>query len=124
MINVPFNGYKILLVDDEVTTVFGYKSEMEMLDIKVDGANTLHEAEEFLTSGTYQAVVTDLNLSGKMDLDGLLVIRTTLKYQPQAVIIVITGIGDDAIKKIVFDAGAHYYLEKPVEAQSIIALFK
>ncbi|MFC1586272.1 response regulator [Fibrobacterota bacterium] len=113
---------RVLLVDDDRAVVFGYRTEMEIEGLKVDSAYTLDDAEQFIRAHIYRAVITDLNLSGKMDLEGIKVVKSVRQHQPESVIIAVTGISDEDVKKRVLDAGARHYLEKPVEARSIIKL--
>jgi DNA-binding response OmpR family regulator len=118
----PIN--KLLLVDDDQAMVFGYRTEMELEGFEVDSAFTFEQAEQLINGNTYQAVVTDLNLSGKMDLEGLKVIKAARKNQPQSTVIIVSGISDEVVKKRALSCGAQRYLEKPVEARYIIALLR
>jgi len=115
---------RILLVDDDISLLFGYRVEMEMEHLLIDTATTLAEADDLLNKEKYKAVVTDLNLAGKESFEGLIIVDLAIKKQPDSTVIVVTGISDDGIKESSLKAGAHFFLEKPVKACDLIQLFE
>ena len=73
---------QLLLVEDEEALVFGLQRLLQTPVIAVDTARTLDEANALINTKTYNAVITDLNLSPANALEGLEVIRNTKAHQP------------------------------------------
>jgi len=110
---------QLLLVEDEEALVFGLQRLLQTPVIAVDTARTLDEANALINTKTYNAVITDLNLSPANALEGLEVIRNTKAHQPGCKIIAITAYGQDPLGDNVRDLGADFYLEKPVPPRTI-----
>ena len=105
---------RILIVDDEVATLFAYKKLIEREGIGVDVCESLDEAIEQIKSRRYSAIIADLRMSGTDNADGLEVLRAAREEQVDAKVIIVTGYGNKETKQTALAMGAAYYFEKPV----------
>jgi DNA-binding NtrC family response regulator len=113
------NIKRILIVDDEEVTLFGYKQVLSEPWLVVDTAETADAAKLLLEAGRYSAVILDLRLSNSTALEGLDLIPLVKIAQKDCRIIVITAYGDEAIKRATMESGADLFLEKPVDPENI-----
>jgi DNA-binding NtrC family response regulator len=109
---------KILLVDDEESTVFGYTNFLTKLGYSVEAAKNLIEAKMALAKTQYHAILLDLNLPDGNALDSIPEIKAN---NEGIVIIVITGVSDipTAVKAMKY--GAHNFLTKPIVMDDLLA---
>jgi DNA-binding NtrC family response regulator len=109
---------KILLVDDEESTIFGYTNYLTKSGYSVENAKSLMEAKHCLAKNQYHAVLLDLNLPDGNALDSIPEIKMN---NEGIVIIVITGISDipTAVKAMKY--GAHNFLTKPIVMEDLLA---
>ena len=110
---------RILIVDDEATTLFAYKKLFKKNGVEVETAGTFEEAEALLNKHSFQAIVTDLCLSGKSSLEGLEILRLVGRSHPQTKVILITAYGNPDIMAKAYDLGASFYFEKPVPIKTL-----
>lgn len=105
---------KVLLVDDEREFVQTLSERLLMRDmgsaIAYDGesALTLVEEEE------PEVMILDLKMPG---IDGIEVLRRVKETQPEIEVIILTGHGSEADRKVCMDLGAFAYLQKPVDIE-------
>ena len=111
---------RILIVDDEVATLFAYKKLIEREGIGVDVCESLDEAIEQIKSRHYNAIIADLRMSGTDNADGLEVLRTAREEQVDTKVIIVTGYGNKEIEQTALAMGAAYYFEKPVLPSEIL----
>ena len=116
----PFPIGRILIVDDDVATLFAYKKLIEREGIGVDVCESLDEAIELIKSHPYYAIVADLRLAGTDNMDGLEVLRTVRERRMDTKVIIVTGYGNKEIEQKALDMGASYYFEKPVLPSAIL----
>jgi DNA-binding NtrC family response regulator len=110
---------RVLAIDDEPAMTEWLKILLEHAGYEVKTALIGTRGEEIFKSWHPDAVITDMMLP---DVDGLDLLRRFKEAHAEAEVLVITGHGSipkavDAIK-----AGASYFLEKPIEPDSILAL--
>ncbi len=79
----------ILLVDDEATILFTYKTILERDGYRVDTARSFAEGEKLLKQRTYDAVIADLNL--ERENLGLELVREARRLPSHPVTVVYTG---------------------------------
>ena len=103
---------RVLLVDDEREFVQTLSERLLMRDmgsaVAYDGESALklvHEDEP-------EVMILDLKMPG---IDGIEVLRRVKKTRPEIEVIILTGHGSEADKKICMDLGAFAYLQKPVD---------
>lgn len=107
-------GKRILIVDDEITTLQAYKKLLQKPGIEVDMAETLEEAENLMRKESYHVIITDLRLNGENKEGGFEILRCVDKYYPETKAILITAHGNPALKEKAHTLGASFYFEKPV----------
>lgn len=102
---------KILLIDDEDATRFGFSRYLSKAGYVVHEAANLSEAQESINSQRYDAVLLDVNLPDGSGLDWIIDVR---KSYPDLPIVVITGYGDIPVAVEAMRRGADNFLTKPV----------
>lgn len=116
---------KILFVDDEtqITETLSLALTRRSKEYEIVGASSVEEAMQRLSSDSFDVVVTDVQMPGKSGFDLLQEIRTNerLKTLP---VIVITGMGDQEMKRQAIDSGADDLLAKPVSVSDLVARLK
>ena len=111
---------RILIVDDEVATLFAYKKLIEREGIGVDVCESLDEAIERIKTHPYYAIIADLRLAGTDNTDGLEILRTVREGRMDTKVIIVTGYGNREIEQKALAMGAAYYFEKPVLPSAIM----
>jgi DNA-binding NtrC family response regulator len=112
---------RVLVIDDEPAMTEWFKILLEHEGYEVRTALIGARGDEIFRNWRPDAVVTDMVLP---DVDGLDLVRRFKDASTDSEVIVISGHGTiskavDAIK-----AGASYFLEKPIEAEGILALLE
>jgi DNA-binding response OmpR family regulator len=110
---------KILLIDDEEVILFGFKQVLSGATLRVDTASTVAGATGLIEKTAYDAAVVDLRLTNSMAMEGLVLVHRIKLAHKNCRIIVLTAYGDDEVKRRAFEAGADFFLEKPVNPESI-----
>ena len=112
----------ILFVDDEPNVLKGLqrilRAERDRWEMSFAGG--ADEALELMTTVEFDAVVSDVNMPGK---DGFWLLAQTRSDERtrDVPVIILTGRDDSGIKRQALDLGATDLLNKPVEAQDLIA---
>jgi len=112
---------KILLVDDEAGTRFGFVRYLSASGYDAIPAEDLASAERLLASQKFDAVIIDINLP---DGSGLDLIEKIREENPGGAIIVITGAGDIPLAVDAMRKGADNFLLKPVDMQGLDLFLK
>lgn len=112
---------KILLVDDEAGTRFGFTRYLSSAGYDAVPAEDLASAERLLTSQKFDGVIIDINLP---DGSGLDLIERIRNENPGGSIIVITGAGDIPLAVDAMRKGADNFLLKPVDMQGLDLFLK
>ncbi|MFC1584337.1 sigma-54-dependent transcriptional regulator [Fibrobacterota bacterium] len=107
---------RILLVDDDQATLFGFSKYLSKAGYDVQCASSLSQARETVTSSLFDTVIRDLNLPDGNGLDWIPELR---KNQPDIALIVITGRGDIPSAVEAMRRGADNYLTKPVNLEEV-----
>ena len=110
---------RLLLVEDEDSTVFAFKKVLSGPAISVDTAQSLSDAIILLNKNKYDVVIADLRLSGAAVIEGFEVIKVARVTQADCIIVIVTAFGRSDTREVVFDLGADFYFEKPVSPQKI-----
>jgi len=110
---------KILIVDDESTTLFAYQKLFQEPGVAVITAQTIEEVEALLNDHQFDIVITDLRLSGKKTQGGFDIIRFTKEHHPETKVIIVTAYGSSEVTAKAYELGASYYLEKPVPIRTL-----
>jgi DNA-binding NtrC family response regulator len=119
---------KTLIVDDEETIRFAMSVYFTTLGCSVDCAESVEEANAFLSEGPYSAVIADLRLSGSGDLGGGEVIDSVRERFPATPVIVLSACTLPDIEQEVLRRGASVFLHKPTPlpevAEVVLALIE
>ena len=110
---------RILVVDDE-PQILGFLGDLlGMAGWEVQSAGSGSEGVEKLERDRFDVVLTDLKMPGA---DGIELLRTSKKIQPDAEVVLMTGFGtvDSAIEAM--RAGAFHYLTKPFQGEEVLNL--
>ncbi|MFC1495507.1 HD domain-containing phosphohydrolase [Thermodesulfobacteriota bacterium] len=80
-------------------------------------ASSAEEALEILEKGTYDLILSDINLPGKSGID---FISDVLSMYPDTAAIMVSGIDDPDIVEKTLEIGAYGYIVKPLRASEVI----
>jgi len=107
---------KILLVDDEREFVQTLSERLLLRDmgsaVTYDGKSAL----EMVKEDEPDVMILDLKMPG---IDGIEVLRSVKETQPEIEVIILTGHGSEADRKVCMDLGAFAYLQKPVDINAL-----
>lgn len=105
---------KVLLVDDEREFVETLSERLIMRDmgsaVVYDGQSALDMVRE----DEPEVMILDLKMPG---IDGIEVLRRVKQTNPDIEVIILTGHGSEADRKVCMDLGAFAYLHKPVDIE-------
>ncbi len=105
---------KILLVDDEREFVQTLSERLLMRDMGSTVAYDGEEALNMVKEDDPEVMILDLKMPG---IDGIEVLRRVKASSPDIEVIILTGHGSEADKKICMELGAFAYLQKPVDIE-------
>jgi signal transduction histidine kinase len=111
----------ILVVDDEKAISRFFKALLEPETCTVHGVETCEEAVKIMGEMDMDAVVLDINISGKSGIDLLKKIRITNKDLP---VVMITGDPCLETAKNALHLGAFDYIEKPLKPEAVARSIK
>lgn len=110
---------RVLVVDDDIETADWLALTLTSAGYEVRVANRGDEADERFAAWLPDAAVVDLVLP---DIDGVELVQRFKARQPQAEVLVLSGQGTIPRAVAAMKAGAAYFLEKPVEAETLLAI--
>lgn len=110
---------RILIADDEECLLIAYKKLLAGNGVEIDTAQSASDAQTMLGTYQYSIIIVDLRLTNSNEMDGLDIIKIAHHLHPDCTIIVLTAYGDYQIKQNVINAGAAYFLEKPISVLAI-----
>ncbi|HKI81103.1 MAG TPA: response regulator, partial [Pseudodesulfovibrio sp.] len=103
---------KVLLVDDEREFVQTLSERLMMRDM---GSAVVYDGESALNlvrDDEPEVMILDLKMPG---IDGIEVLRRVKSEHPDIEVIILTGHGSEADRKVCMELGAFAYLHKPVD---------
>jgi DNA-binding response OmpR family regulator len=112
---------RVLLVDDEEEMVSALSERLSLRGIETDWVLSGHDAVIRVRQNSYDVVVLDVKMPG---MNGLETMEKIQKIQPKAKIIFITGHGSVADCEAGKNAGASFYLMKPIDIDVLIESMK
>ncbi len=107
---------KALVVDDEPFLVEIMKESLEMIGLEVTEAFLGSQALKIISENRVDMLVTDLNLP---DIEGLEVIKSAKKINPDIICIAVTGHVRDYKYIDVIKAGAVDFVKKPFDIEEL-----
>ena len=108
----------VLIVEDEQSIRDTLAELFEVEGTRVTAVETLDEAKKALAVQPYQFILSDIRLGGKRD-GGLQVMAAAGLLSPEAVLLVLTAFPDQDNRLASLRLGATYFLEKPVDLETI-----
>jgi CheY-like chemotaxis protein/cytidylate kinase len=103
---------KLLLVDDERQFIQTLSDRLRLREIGSVVAYDGESALEMIKEEEPDVMILDLKMPG---IDGIEVLKRVKQTKPHIEIIILTGQGSEADKKLCMELGAFAYLEKPVD---------
>ncbi len=110
---------RVLIVEDEEALLFGLQKILQNNRTTVDAARSLKEAKDFLRQNKYQAVISDLRLSGSEIIEGYDVVKIAKELQPGCKIIVITAYSENGSQYHIAENAVDHFFEKPISMDRI-----
>ena len=110
----------ILLVDDDERLRERLSQALVRRGYAVRSAGNYDEALAIARQTSPELAVVDLNMPGP---SGLELLRALMELDPETRIVVLTGYGSIATTIDAMRLGAVYYLQKPADAEEILAAF-
>jgi DNA-binding response OmpR family regulator len=107
---------RILVVDDDVNILRGFKSILEREGYKVETAETGKAALERIKKGKFDVCLVDVRLP---DMDGTELLLK-MADDPKTIKIIVTGFSSEEVGKKAADYGADDFLVKPVQPAELI----
>lgn len=107
---------RILLVDDEEATLFGYTRYLTKGGYSIETAKCLRDAKNFIASEQFDAILLDLKLPDGNAIDWIAELHAT---HENLAIIVITGVSDIPTAVRAMKYGAYNFLTKPVNMDDL-----
>jgi YesN/AraC family two-component response regulator len=108
--------YKLLLIDDDPLVLKGIGSSLKAEGYKVTVAENGEKALEILEKKVFDVVITDKVMG---DVDGLQILKTVKKSNPETIVIILTGHEDLQSTIHALRLHADDYLLKPCQADEL-----
>ena len=112
---------RVLAIDDEPAMTDWLKVVLEHAGYEVRTALIGVRGEELFKTWKPDAVLTDMMLP---DVDGIELVRRFKELNPQSEVVVVSGQGNIPRAVEAIKAGASYFLEKPIDADGMLALLE
>jgi two-component system, OmpR family, response regulator CpxR len=103
---------KVLLVDDEREFVQTLSERLLMRDMGSAVAYDGESALQMVNDDDPEVMILDLKMPG---IDGIEVLERVKNTRPEIEVIILTGHGSEADRKVCMELGAFAYLQKPVD---------
>ena len=108
----------VLIVEDEQSIRESLAELFEVDGSCVTAVGTLDDAKHSLAVQPFQFILSDIRLGAKRD-GGLQVMAAAGLLSPEAVVLVLTAFPDQDNRSASMRLGATYFLEKPVDLETI-----
>jgi two-component system response regulator CpxR len=112
---------KVLLVDDEREFVETLSERLLMRDMGSAVAYDGESALDMVKEEEPEVMILDLKMPG---IDGIEVLTRVKKSNPEIEVIILTGHGSEADRKVCMELGAFAYLQKPVDIEVLSETLK
>jgi DNA-binding NtrC family response regulator len=107
---------KLLIVEDDEASLFGYSQYLSKAGHSITGADCLQVARERMNAEEFDAILLDVNLPDGNAIDWIPELRS---MHESAAVIVITGLGDVPTAVKAMKSGADNFLTKPVNMEEL-----
>lgn len=115
-----FQGQSVLVVDDDDLLRQQLGRALERRELEVRTASGFTEAKQMIEEDSPELAVVDLKMP---DGSGLQLVELLHRVDPTTKIVVLTGYGSIATAIDAVRLGATYYLQKPADADEVLAAF-
>ena len=105
---------KILIVHDQ-STILASLSYILRKVATVIPSESLRGAQNALSKDKFDRVISDLRRTGTDGKEGLELLRHVRRISPETRVIIMTGYGNEAVKKEAYELGAMHFYEKPLD---------
>lgn len=112
---------RILIIDDDFELCSLLSRFLTRNDYEVEEANSGQKGIEKFKSGKYDIVICDYRLGDK---DGIEVLKEITAFDPNAIVLIITGYSDVKTAVDVIKCGAYDYITKPLVPDEILNVLK
>ena len=112
---------KILVVDDEPTTLLALSYLLGNEDTAVITSSCMKEAEDALGCCSFDLAIVDIRFSGIEGKEGLELLNYIKRQSPATDVIIMTACGTDEIEEEAYRRGAFYFYEKPIDIVELIS---
>ena len=112
---------KLLIVEDEISTVFAMREFFSFNGYQVDCASDESDAMAFLDRSTYDVVITELHLTPHRCAEGMTVLSRARSRNPRALIVMLTAYGSEGSEHEAYGHGVNLYETKPVGLAKLAA---
>jgi DNA-binding response OmpR family regulator len=106
---------RLLVVEDELPTVFALRSFFALAGYEVDCAAGAGDGLLLLEKNAYDAVITDLHLSPGRRSEGMWIAARARQRNPRACVVMLTAYGSETSEEDAARTGVNVYQTKPVE---------
>ena len=113
----PLESAKLLLVDDEEPVLRALERILTRKGYDCTTAEDVTSAREALAKGSFDLVLSDMNMPGESGLD---LVKTIVAEHPDTATVMCTGLDDAELARTAIDIGAYGYIVKPFEANEIL----
>jgi DNA-binding response OmpR family regulator len=115
------SGRRLLIVEDEISTVFAMREFFSFSGYQVDCAAGATDAMVLLDRGSYDVVITDLHLTPHRCAEGMNVLTRARRLNPGATIVMLTAYASEGSEQEAYRNGVNLYETKPVPLAKLAA---
>lgn len=112
---------RLLVVEDELSTVFALRSFFALAGYEVDCAAGPGDGLLLLDRNSYDAVITDLHLSPGRRSEGIGIAARARQRNPDACVVMLTAYGSESTEQEAHRSGVNVYQTKPVELPRLMS---
>ena len=112
---------KLLIIDDDETIIFSFKSFLNENNYEIEFSKNGKEGLEKLTTFQPNLIIADYKMP---EMTGLEFIKASKIMRPSTPVIIMSAFGDTTTKRTFLDEGAYEYIEKPFDIENILKLIK
>jgi DNA-binding response OmpR family regulator len=119
--DAPSRGRRLLIVEDEISTIFAMREFFSFNGYHVDCAAGATDAMVLLDRGSYDVVITDLHLTPHRCAEGMNVLTRARRLNPGATIVMLTAYTSEGSEQEAYRNGVNLYETKPVGLAKLAA---
>ncbi len=112
---------EVFIVDDEQSVRTSMRTGLELVGIDVQDFQSAEDMLKVLPKNLNGLVITDVKMPG---MDGIELLTTIMKVDPDLPVIIITGHGDIDMAVQAMQKGAYDFMEKPFHPERLIEAVK